>query len=65
MKVYQLTATDVDGEPSDWGFSPVFKTREGAERQRQNEILAYTTYNGEVLYECPYIFEITEIEVRE
>ena len=64
MKVYQLTATNVD-HSDDWGFSPIYKTREAAERQRQNEILAYTTYNGQVLYECPYIFEITEIEVKE
>lgn len=65
MKVYQLTASNVDGGPSDWGFSPIYKTRERAEQQRENEILAYTTYNGQVLYECPYIFEINEIEVEE
>jgi len=65
MVVYQLTGTRVDGGSEGWGFCPIYATRERAERQREAEIRAYTTYKGQVLFDCPYIFEINEIEVEE
>jgi len=64
MKVYQLTGTSVDGD-HDWECCPIYATREAAENQMANEIRAYTTYNGEVLFECPFEFKITEIEVQD
>lgn len=64
MQVFQLTATRVDGGVCDWDFNPVYSTRERAEKQKANEIKAYTTVNNVVIFDCPYEFEIKEIEVE-
>ncbi len=64
MKVYQLTGVAKDGGPA-WPYKPIYFTRERAERQKKSEIKAYTTVDDVVLYECPYIFTIDEIEVEE
>lgn len=62
MKVYKLIGTGVNGRP-DWDFDAVYETRERAERQKENEIRAYTEVNGEKLFDCPYEFEVVEVEV--
>lgn len=63
MKVYQLTGKSIVGS-EDWPYNPIYSTPEKAEKQKQCEIDAYTKVNGVVMYECPYIFTINEIEVR-
>lgn len=64
MKVYQLIGTSVDGGP-DWDFNAVYASRERAEQQKASEIRAYTEVNGEKLFDCPYDFQVVEIEVKE
>ena len=65
MKVYQLTARRADGGVTDWNYNPIFATPEGAEKQKEIEFNAYTKVNGVVMFECPYIFEVREFEVKE
>jgi hypothetical protein len=62
MKIYKLIGTGVNGGP-DWDFDAVYKTRERAERQKESEIRAYTMVDGVKLFDCPYDFEVVEVEV--
>ena len=63
MKVYKLIGTSVNGGP-DWDFDAVYMTRERAEKQKASEIRAYTEVDGVKLFDCPYEFEVVEVDVE-
>lgn len=64
MKIYKLIGTGVNGGP-DWDFDAFYITRERAEKQKESEIKGYTEVHGKKLFECPYKFEVVEIDVED